>query len=214
MTTDSRSSLLSAEDIRAEAEVASADDDLDTDAPQLQREPVHLESRKGRAARRRRQNRQDARPSGRAAGGLQDAGQDGQDDIDEVDQDDADSQECGPNCGPDSDGDADDWLKLNGLGTSLVGLAPREDEAEGGAPLIFVFEAPKADEPPPRRQARPAEPEPDPALVVEAARRLGQRSGQVRRLRAPQVAPVFPPPPPTRRRPPPWYRPPRMPGQR
>ena len=79
MTTQNPSTLMSEQDIQDAAADATALDDLQAaDAPQLQREPVHLDSRKGRAARRR-QNRQDARPSGRADDDLQDATQDDQD---------------------------------------------------------------------------------------------------------------------------------------
>ena len=121
------------------------------------------------------------------------------------------------------DGDGDCGLQFDGLGASMLGLPQREDETEGAAPVIFVFAAPAeappttADAPPPSRLVSREEPDPSVDEVLEAARRLGQRSGEVRRNRqprAPRVAPVFPSPPPTRRRPPPWYRPPRLPGQR
>ena len=87
---------------------------------------------------------------------------------------------------------------------------------DDGPPVVIHHDEPR------RKKARKAAPPPDPKdpeEVHEAGRRLGERSGEVRRQR--RRAPVIPAPTyptvsdtPTRPRTPWWFDPPRLPGRK
>ena len=209
---------LSPEDIQDQAAAQADQGDGEAQPAQPVHEP-HMDRGKGRAARRKKAR---ARSEGLPQDGDQDADTDsGQDAAGGQEADAGQRQDSKPQDLPavDLGGGSEENMLSNltgSAGAGLLGLDPADldgggsDVEEEPRPQVFIDEGPR----PHRTRTRTAAPD-DPE-VHESARRLGQRSAEVRhrrRLAAPKI-PTLAPPKPEPVRPPPGFDPPRLPGQR
>ena len=213
---------LSPEDIQDQAAAQADQGDGEAQPAQPVHEP-HMDRGKGRAARRKKAR---ARSEGLPQDGDQDADTDsGQDAAGGQEADAGQRQEERQDSKPqdlpavDLGGGSEENMLSNltgSAGAGLLGLDPADldgggsDVEEEPRPQVFIDEGPR----PHRTRTRTAAPD-DPE-VHESARRLGQRSAEVRhrrRLAAPKI-PTLAPPKPEPVRPPPGFDPPRLPGQR